>query len=113
MDSTQYAPGATVTVLDNTGNLAKRGYSFCCWNTTADGSGQPYSPGDTFTVQADTVLYAQWGVSGSLDSSFDPGWGTDSSIQTITIQNDGKSLIVGNFTLYNGTARNRIARIVN
>lgn len=31
-----------------------------CWNTMPNGSGENYFPGDTITVQGDTVLYAVW-----------------------------------------------------
>ena len=57
-----YANGATVTVLDNTGNLAKTGNDWTCWNTAADGSGTDYSAGNTFTISANTTLYAKWTV---------------------------------------------------
>ena len=49
-----------MTVLRNTENLAKQGYTFSGWNTEQDGKGTPYAPGATFTIQADTTLYAQW-----------------------------------------------------
>lgn len=48
---------------------------------------------------------------GTLDPTFDPGSGTGSLITATAIQPDGKILIVGNFTTYNGTERNRIARL--
>ncbi|MEO8589330.1 MAG: T9SS type A sorting domain-containing protein [Flavobacteriales bacterium] len=48
---------------------------------------------------------------GSLDHSFDPGWGTNDHVSTTAIQSDGKIVIGGNFTSYNGTPRNRIARL--
>lgn len=38
----------------------KAGYEFVTWNTQADGTGQNYNPGDLFTENADTVLYAIW-----------------------------------------------------
>ena len=38
-DSNDYEEGQTVTVLSNTGNLARTGYSFTGWNTTTDGNG--------------------------------------------------------------------------
>ena len=51
----------TVTVLGNTNNLAKTGYTFDGWNTKADGSGDGYLSDDTFDMPADDVtLYAQW-----------------------------------------------------
>lgn len=59
--SSPYANGATVTVLDNTGSLAKTGYTFTGWNTAADGSGTHYDAGDQFDMgTANVTLYAQW-----------------------------------------------------
>jgi uncharacterized repeat protein (TIGR02543 family) len=57
--SSPYTPGSTVTVLDDN-TLAKAGYIFNGWNTASDGSGTSYSPTDTFSINADTSLYAQW-----------------------------------------------------
>jgi uncharacterized delta-60 repeat protein len=48
---------------------------------------------------------------GSLDTSFNPGTGADAPIRTTTVQSDGKILIGGEFTTYNSTARNCIARL--
>jgi uncharacterized repeat protein (TIGR02543 family) len=60
--SSPYAPGSTVTILGNTGTpvLAKTGYGFGGWNTTADGTGTSYVGENTFTINADTTVYAQW-----------------------------------------------------
>jgi uncharacterized delta-60 repeat protein len=48
---------------------------------------------------------------GSLDMGFDPGSGANDLVESIAVQPDGKILIVGRFTSYNGTNRNRIARL--
>jgi len=48
---------------------------------------------------------------GSLDTSFNPGTGADGGVESLTVQPDGKILIGGTFTSYNGTSRNRIARL--
>lgn len=54
---------------------------------------------------------------GALDESFDPGSGIDddlllsASVNSMVLQNDGKVLIGGAFTSYNGMPRNRIARL--
>ena len=48
---------------------------------------------------------------GSLDESFDPGVGLDDFPEAIAVQSDGKILIGGNFTSYDGVARNRVARL--
>lgn len=53
-----YNYGSTVTVLAN--SFTRTGYVFNCWNTAADGSGTKYVAGDTFTITANTTLYAQW-----------------------------------------------------
>ncbi len=54
---------------------------------------------------------ARLNANGALDASFDPGSGTNATVRTTTIQSDGKIIIGGDFTTFNGTARNRIARL--
>lgn len=63
-NSAVYSQDATVTVLGNTGNLAKTGYTFASWNTQSDGQGTTYDATgtDTLTMPASNViLYAIWG----------------------------------------------------
>ncbi len=48
---------------------------------------------------------------GSIDASFNPGTGFNNSVQSIALQSDGKIIIGGAFTSFNGTAINRIARL--
>lgn len=61
--SSPYLTGSTVTVLGNSGTLAKTGYTFAGWNTAANGSGTSYAQGDTFTIDANIILYARWTLS--------------------------------------------------
>ncbi|MDR0502065.1 MAG: InlB B-repeat-containing protein [Treponema sp.] len=61
-DSGNYESGSSVTVLGNTGSLAREGYIFIGWNTAGSGSGTNYAPGDSFTITGNTVLYARWNV---------------------------------------------------
>ncbi|MDR2902893.1 MAG: DUF11 domain-containing protein, partial [Clostridiales bacterium] len=35
-------------------------FDFLGWNTSADGTGMPYAPGDTVVLQDNVILYAQW-----------------------------------------------------
>lgn len=63
--SSQYTGGATVTVSEKT--PVRENYIFQGWNTKADGSGDTYAGGGTYTFQNDnanggctTVLYAKW-----------------------------------------------------
>jgi len=54
---------------------------------------------------------ARLNADGSLDATFNPGTGADSMVTTTALQADGKIIIGGEFIYYNGTARNRIARL--
>ena len=59
-DAIAYKSGQTATVLGNTGNLERIGYTFMGWNTEADGSGITYTAGATFTISDNITLYAKW-----------------------------------------------------
>lgn len=48
---------------------------------------------------------------GELDRTFNPGTGASDLIYSVALQSDGKVLIGGRFTVYDGTPRNRIARL--
>lgn len=50
-------------------------------------------------------------IDGTVDASFNPGSGTDYSVNAILIQPDGRIVIGGDFTTVNGTARNGLARL--
>jgi len=55
---------------------------------------------------------ARLNADGALDEYFNPGGGADNPVTDCVIQEDGRILIVGNFTTYNGFNRVRIARIM-
>lgn len=48
---------------------------------------------------------------GSVDHSFDTGTGFDADVNAMTVQADGKIILGGKFTNYNGNSANRIVRI--
>jgi uncharacterized delta-60 repeat protein len=54
---------------------------------------------------------ARLNADGSLDTTFDPGAGLTSPVYEAAVQADGKVVIVGNFTSYDGEMRNRVARL--
>ncbi|MEM7360023.1 MAG: delta-60 repeat domain-containing protein [Pseudomonadota bacterium] len=54
---------------------------------------------------------ARLNLDGSLDTSFNPGTGADESVKVMRLQSDGKILIGGEFTSYDGTPRRHIARL--
>ena len=55
---------------------------------------------------------ARYTLSGALDPTFATTVGANGTVNGGAIQADGKIIIVGNFTSYNGTPRNRVARIL-
>ncbi len=77
VDSHGYAQGSTVTVLGNPGGLARDGYSFTGWSSTAAGSGTSYTQGQTFTMGSVAVtLYAKWTANPTYTVTYD---GNDST----------------------------------
>ena len=63
MDTQLIAVGDTQNLLGST--YTRTGYEFIGWNTAADGSGQSYNDGASYTVSANPdnyypTLYAQW-----------------------------------------------------
>jgi len=54
---------------------------------------------------------ARLNQNGSLDSGFNPGNGFDQVVYSIKVQSDGKILVGGQFTSFNGISRPRIAKL--
>lgn len=93
---------------------------------TLDGT---FTPGATYTdirsisIQSDGKIVIAGGFTpnriarlnsnGSADASFVPGTGADNAINSVVVQSDGKIIIAGTFANYNGTARNRVARLTS
>jgi uncharacterized delta-60 repeat protein len=48
---------------------------------------------------------------GTFDSSFDPGTGADSAIYALGLQPDGRILLAGDFSSFNGVPVNRLVRL--
>ena len=86
--SSPYTPSSTVTVLGNTGNLVRTGYTFAGWNTQADGDGTSYAADETFSISANTTLYAKW----TATVKWIVGNTTVRTDENIVIPDDGKSV---------------------
>jgi uncharacterized delta-60 repeat protein len=54
---------------------------------------------------------ARLNFNGSLDTSFDPGTGADSEITAAVLQPDGRIVVAGRFTSFNGFMHNRVCRL--
>lgn len=61
-----FAPGAQITMPENSGALTNASLPFVGWNTESDGTGGHYESGEIFTVGSENAnLYATWGVAAS------------------------------------------------
>lgn len=80
-------------VLQSDGKILVGGYAFTLYN------GQTSNR----IVRLDT--------DGTLDTSFNIGTGFNNAVNTISLQSNGKILVGGDFTSYNGQTRNRIVRL--
>jgi uncharacterized delta-60 repeat protein len=71
--------------------------------------------GGYFTAYNGTVRFrvARLNSDGSLDTTFNPGAGANNDVYSVALQLDGRIIIGGGFTTYNGVARNRIALLNN
>lgn len=78
-----------------------------------DGNGKAYVGGALRTYDDFAVNYvARLNSDGTLDTSFAPtGSGLDSDVAEFCLQGDGKLLVGGSFTSYNGTTRPYAARL--
>jgi uncharacterized delta-60 repeat protein len=54
---------------------------------------------------------ARLNANGTLDTTFDPGAGADGEVAAVALQTNGKVLVGGAFTNFNGVAHKRIARL--
>lgn len=53
----------------------------------------------------------RYNADGSIDNTFDIGTGVNGTVSSIVTQPDGKVLVCGNFTEFNGQPQNRIMRL--
>jgi len=99
VDSNKYEKDVTVTVLENTGNLAKTGYIFSAWNTEADGSGADYGNGSKFSMgSSDLVLYAKWVLIPPFTVTYmgNGNTGGFAPVDSNKYQQDAKITVLGN-----------------
>ncbi|SDA89029.1 delta-60 repeat domain-containing protein, partial [Algoriphagus alkaliphilus] len=88
------------------------GANFTVWSMVLQPDGKILIGGDFTGYNGTTRNYiARINADGSLDTSFNPGTGANSTVRSIVLQPDGKIIIGGQFTSYNGASISRIARI--
>jgi len=97
--------------LDTTFNIGT-GANGSVFDVSIQTDGKVLIAGDFSTyngVSANRI--ARLNANGSLDTTFNIGTGANNSVFDVSIQTDGKVLIAGSFTTYNGVSANRIARL--
>ncbi len=73
--SSQHQHIGTSTILQAGDGLSRTDYTFDGWNTLAGGDGMDHAPGESFTYDTDTTLYAKW-VPVQYSISYDLAGGT-------------------------------------
>ena len=119
VNRTNLAKLSSTGTLDNSFNPIIVGGSFQSYvrSITVETNGKIFITGAFTNVNAASRFgVARLNGDGTLDPSFDPGTGAAFStgsqgVLAARLLTDGKYLITGDFTNYNGTARNRIARL--
>ena len=72
------------------------------------------APGDVDADYASVTAIgriARYSAVGALEAGYPTGSGFNGTVRALVRQADGKMIVGGDFTAYNGTARNRIARL--
>lgn len=95
-----YSNGSVVVQIDNSGLSYNQ--APCASPTTTTSSTS------TSTTTTTTTFF---NPSGTLDTSFNIGTGFNGSIRVASIDSSGRTVAGGLFTSYNGSTRNRLARI--
>jgi len=102
VDEKTYKEGDTVTVLGNTGELKRSGFTFDGWNTAADGSGTGYEGGSTLTIgKADVILYAKW-KKVSTGKTYDPVYSIEDDATYVIVSVGDTSVALTNATYRTG-----------
>jgi len=97
--------------VDNSFNIGS-GFNTSVWKLI-ETSDNKYLIGGQFTDYNGNVKYriVRLNTDGSVDNSFNIGSGFDGTVLSIIETSDNKYLIGGQFTDYNGNAKNRIVRL--
>jgi uncharacterized delta-60 repeat protein len=97
--------------IDNTFNVGS-GFNSLVYSIAIASDGKVYVAGN-FTSYNGTIRnrIVRLNSDGSFDSTFVIGTAFNSSVSEIKLQTDGRLIVVGNFTNYNGTPINRLLRL--
>lgn len=96
----------------DTGFTIGTGFNNVVWDVLVQSDGKIVASG-AFTSYNGTAInrIARLNTDGTLDTGFSIGTGFDAIAYALAIQTDGKILVGGIFTTFNGTSSNGIARL--
>lgn len=88
------------------------GFNAAVYTAVRQSDGKIIVGGEFSTYNGVSRKYiARLNENGTLDTSFNVGTGTNWEVYEIAIQSDGKIIVVGDFTLFDGEPHNRIVRL--
>jgi uncharacterized delta-60 repeat protein len=97
--------------IDLSGGTAN-GLNGSCRTIAMQPDGKVLVAGDFSIVNGvERVRVARMNFDGSLDLDFDPGYGANAGVRALAVQADGKVLVGGLFTYFNGLYCNHIVRL--
>ncbi|MCU4190037.1 T9SS type A sorting domain-containing protein [Flavobacterium sp. HXWNR29] len=89
-----------------------KGFNSAVFSTVVQPDGKIVVGGSFTTYKGATEnRLVRLNADGTKDASFDIGTGFDAQVQTMVLLSDGKILVGGSFTSYNGVTENRIIRL--
>ena len=80
--------------ISNAATLARTGYAFTNWNTSANGSGTSYAVGATYSTVANLTLYAQWQTAATATTGSASSITTTGAALNGTVNDNGASTTV-------------------
>ena len=86
----------SVTLATNSGPLVKSGSTFGGWNTSASGTGTPYSVASNYTLAADVTLYAMWSGGNTLYTVTYAGNGSTGGVAPVPTLGIGSVTLASN-----------------
>lgn len=97
--------------LDTTFNIGT-GFNNSVFSTAIQSDGKILAAGSMTTYSGSGIGYiTRLNTNGTIDTSFNPGTGFDNTVSSVTLQNDGKILVQGNFSFYSGSRALSVVRI--
>ncbi len=97
--------------LDQNFNIGS-GFNNTVWILKYDTLGRIYAGGSFTNYNTSTLnRIVRLNFDGSVDTTFNSGTGFNNTVRCIALQTDGKIIVGGNFTTYNGTPSPRIIRL--